>query len=209
MEGSCPGTGLTDGKTREAPRARRYNPAVETLKQTFFEDPTVVYVLLAVAWLVIALFWRRSASTRMTIAMVVPFVLAGAVFLVSRGVWTDREKIVRDVNEIAGAVNEGDFARVRESLEEDFAVSGRSLRSAGAAIEFLRDQTQDNRFERVEIRNVDVDIEGRLAQVRVGSTVYFRGGARLSVRWDLTWARAQDRWKIRNLDSYAVGASPF
>jgi hypothetical protein len=180
---------------------------MESLKEMLFEDPTAIYVVLALVWLVLALIWRRHPNRRTAAALAVPFVLAGGVFLLSRFVETDREQITRSVNEIAQAINEGRYGDVREYLEEDFGVTGQSVADIPAAIELLSQRARQYRLGRVKVNHVDVVIEGRLADVQVQTMITLGDSRRVPVRWDLTWVESSGRWRIRNLDRYQVKIS--
>lgn len=181
--------------------------SMESLKEMLFEDPTAIYVVLALVWLVLALIWRRYPNRRTAAALAVPFVLAGGVFLLSRLVETDREQITRSVHEIAEAINEGRYADVGAYLEDGFGISGQRIADIPEAIDLLSRRAGQFRLGQVKVTHVDVVIEGRLADVQV-QTMITRGDSRkVPVRWDLTWAEDSGRWRIRNLDRYQVKIS--
>lgn len=88
------------------------------------EDPSVVYLLLGVAALVLAAGWWFRRERKLLIGLGVVALLAGLVWLIHVFVITDGAKMVSSVKDMAAAVAAKDTHRIFEHVSDDFQLSG-------------------------------------------------------------------------------------
>jgi hypothetical protein len=85
--------------------------------------PAVYVVLVATAWVLFGAWWQ-TRKRYWLYGMVAFLALAGLYFLLDRLVETDREQIVRKVNEMAAGVRERNVDRIFAHVSEQFRLSG-------------------------------------------------------------------------------------
>lgn len=85
-----------------------------------FEGRTSIYVVLAALVVFLLLVWWQTRKRGWLIGVAVAFGLVGLYALLDRAVETDREQIVRKVNEMAAAVNARDLEALFANISDDF-----------------------------------------------------------------------------------------
>lgn len=88
------------------------------------EGRTVIYLLLALAFLICAVVWQRSRQRGAAIATAILSGLLAGYFLLDRAVESDREQITRKLTEITAAVSNRDFDRAFSHVSESFQRGG-------------------------------------------------------------------------------------
>jgi hypothetical protein len=89
-----------------------------------FEGRASVYVSLAAIALVMLLAWQQTRKRFCLIGLVAALGLAGLYFLLDRLVETDREQVVRKVEEMAAAVRARDVNALFNHVSERFSRGG-------------------------------------------------------------------------------------
>ena len=107
-------------------------PTVPRVKDVLFDNPTYLYLALALAEVALAAVWYERRGRRTAALLVVPVVLAGGLFALERAVVTDREWIAGAVEDIAADVARGRTAALERHLDERFVASFRG-RDVGRA----------------------------------------------------------------------------
>jgi hypothetical protein len=88
-----------------------------------FEGRPAVYVALAAAAVVLFVAWWQTRKRYWLYATAAFVALAGLYFLLDRLVETDREQIVRKVNEMAAGVRERNVDRIFANVSEHFRLN--------------------------------------------------------------------------------------
>jgi hypothetical protein len=169
----------------------------------FLEDPTYVYAALAMAWVVLAIVWRRNPTRRTAAILVAPPLLAVVVLLVSHFVVTDREAIENSIHRIAEMVDAGDIEPIGDFLDPRFEAPPLGIQTRDEALRRLESRTRAGSDTGVNVAWVRSRIEGKLAAVEVQTWVFY-GARRAPVLWRMTWVKVDGRWRIRALDDYSV-----
>jgi hypothetical protein len=85
-----------------------------------FEGRTSIYVILAALSVFLLLVWWQTRKRGWLIGVAVAVGLVGLYALLDRMVETDREQIVRKVNEMAAAVNSRNLDALFANISDDF-----------------------------------------------------------------------------------------
>jgi hypothetical protein len=86
-------------------------------------NPTLYFLLACVLVISGALWWRTRKRQYAVAAGVAGFLIVG-VFLIDRAVESDREQLIRIVNEVADAVTDGDIDRAFQHVSKSFSRAG-------------------------------------------------------------------------------------
>lgn len=165
---------------------------MEGLRQAFLEDPLYVYFALGFAELVLAVIWHEKRTRRWSSALVVPPLLAAAVWALSTWVVTDREQIIRATEAIARDVEAGSVAAAEELLDDDYR--GWESTKAGL-LEAGRAALKMYRIEKVGFTRMEVTVEGTEATLHVGTIITLEGG-KAGIAWDVRWIKCPVGWRI-------------
>ena len=171
------------------------------MKELLFENPLPLYVILAVAELVIVGLWYRARTRRLAVALLVPLLLAGAVTALDLLVQTDREKIQAICRTIAADVEQGNLRGAEPYLADDFAGYYGSPRGA---IDAGQKAWKSFGIRKVDLSNVQVAVTDEIAKVSLRTFVTFNmpgfGEGRQSIDWTVHWALRNGQWKIYNVE---------
>jgi hypothetical protein len=91
-----------------------------------FEGRTAVYVYLAAVGIFLLLAWQQTRKRLWLIGLGAVAVLAGLYFLLDRAVETDREQVVRKLQEMAAAVRGRDTDAIFAHVSDRFDRNGRN-----------------------------------------------------------------------------------
>jgi len=82
---------------------------MESLRETFFEDPFYVYVFLALLGLVVVGVWYSRRRTGLLLWLALLGAIGAGVYVLERAVVTDREQIRAALDEMAAAAARQDM----------------------------------------------------------------------------------------------------
>ncbi len=165
-----------------------------------FEGNTTVYVLCAAFAVFLLLVWWQIRKFLMLLGVVLAVVLIGFYALLDRAVETDREQLVRKVNELAAAVN----ARNVDALFENVSDSFHSPRGEDKQ---KFHETVTNYIQQGAVNNVrvwDIVCEGRPSRDRPPAHVLFsakaESGRELLADCDTTFDYDPQRgWRLKSI----------
>jgi len=168
-----------------------------------FEDPTWLYVILAMVWIVLAGLWWSRRSKMLAVSLCIPVLAVGALILVDHLVVTDREEIVQALGDLSGHLDNRRYDALADCLADDFSTPGLENNTGKFAVENLCKVTCERfKVTRFIIKSVDVDIssDGIAATVTVGTLVFTDGGSsRIPIRWIMQMVKKDDRWLIQKI----------
>ena len=193
--------------------------AMESLRQTFFEDPLYVYIGLAIVELAIAAVWHERRSRRLAGLLAAPLVLAAGVFALEALVVTDREQLTAALKQIARAActsggNAPNVPTVAIHLDEKVRVDlpaeygGMRLTKEQA---IAAGQTVAERFtiKSVKFTKIEIEVTNARAETRVVTILRFGGTEigeqRTSLIWNIHWAKREGGWRILRVDTPSFG----
>ncbi|MFB3892474.1 MAG: hypothetical protein ACE15C_10685 [Phycisphaerae bacterium] len=191
---------------------------MESLRETFFEDPTYVYIALAVAEIVLAAVWHERRTRRWALALLVPPALAVIVFGVERLVVTDRERITAVTRQIAADVEKNDIDAVAQYLNDRITAPW-VARTIGIPAAPARDvvmdagkaMLRDHPVKSVTFVSLKVEVTGRRATMLAVTRIEFAAGEYKGmsgpVTWKLHWIKPKADWIIDEID-YGQGTGP-
>ena len=188
---------------------------MDTIKSMLFENPTVLYIVLAVAELVLAFLWwdRRAERSGRTYwrALAVPPVLGVALLAMSTLVVTDREQIIAAAKEIAADLSRGNGDALETYLDEKFVVRFEGFPvTRGLVLKLVESQKNKYSIGEIEIVSSTVDIEpGGYATMHVTTHMTGRDrdlGAAFSgrVQFVVKWIKRADGWKVHECEEPIV-----
>ncbi|HDY64916.1 MAG TPA: hypothetical protein ENH84_01630 [Phycisphaerae bacterium] len=174
---------------------------MDTLKRLFLEDPTWVYVILAVVGLILAATWYRRRSGRYGWGLIVLVVLGGIVFALDSVIVTDREQIRQTVREIAVEFAQGSFDTARKTIDEDYY----GLRNNKAGLlAFGEAESKRERVKSVKITRCRINVVGRRAEMKITTVIHLSdemGGGAVSFLWKVNWVKRPEGWRIEKLSN--------
>jgi hypothetical protein len=177
------------------------------MKELLFDNPLPIYVVLALAEIVIAGLWHRGRSRNLAIALLVPPVLAMAFMTVGMLVVTDRQKIATALKDIAAHVERGDLRACEAYLAEDFDGYGGSRQGA---IEAGEKAWKNYSISKVGLSNVKIELTGSQAKVTARSVVTYNvpglGEGRVNLDWTVYWSLRDGQWRIIHVDDPKMAA---
>lgn len=184
-------------------------PAMETLKETFFENPFYVYMVLAVVEVVLVVMWYERRNPKIAIWLLAPVLLAGVVFTVERLVVTDRERIIDISRQIAGDLENGDVDAIGPYIDDNFrapfvplsdVVSMVDGLARSAAITVGKVAIARNQPQKITISDIKVEMAGRRAIMHCRTTIQFAAGEAKGfpavLTWTVNWVKRGDNWLI-------------
>lgn len=171
--------------------------AMDTITTALFEDPIWIYVVLGVIEAALVARWWGQPERRATIGLLVPLVLAGAVFFISRAVVTDRERVRAATWAIIQDIQDGNTDVLAEYLDDEYrGFSG----TKPQAVEACRLAIGRYGLRAVTVRQMEVQLVGRTAQMRVTTLIVpskrQAGGRPVRLKWDVRWANRPQGWRI-------------
>ena len=192
---------------------------METLKETFLENPLYVYIGLAIIELAIAAVWYERRSRKLAGLLAAPLVIAAGVFALEALVVTDREEITAALKEIArvSCTSDGKAANISAAaiyLDEKVRVD---LPTEYGGMNLTRDQAiaagksvverftiQSVKFSKLEIELTDDRAEAHLVTImRFGGTEMAE--QRTSLIWDIHWVKRDAGWRILRVEAPSFG----
>ncbi|MGH7225598.1 MAG: hypothetical protein ACRELF_20465, partial [Gemmataceae bacterium] len=165
-----------------------------------FEGRTSVYVVLAALTVFLLLVWWQTRKRWCLVAVVVAVAMIGLYAQLNKTVETDREQIVRKVQEMAAAMNARDLDRLFENISDNFrSPEGRDKQQ-------LRD-TIANYLQTGMVRNVrvwDIVCEDTPSRehppARVSFSAKADSGRELLADCEATFDfEAEHGWRLRSL----------
>lgn len=172
---------------------------MDSLRQTFFEDPLTVYVFLAVAELAVVALCYRQPMRRRVAAMLVCPILAVGVFAMEKLVVTDREQITAAMHEIAQDIQAGSFEKAAAYLDED--LTGHYGDKAKAA-EHGRRMLKAWKIRTVRFMKPRLEVDALRADLRVTTVVELdtpAGLTRTAMAWNIAWIKRDHGWRIHEV----------
>ncbi len=172
-------------------------PKVDTITTALYEGAIWLYVMLGVIEAALVALWRARPGRWAAIALPVPLLLAGAVFIVSDAVVTDREQITAAVRAIAKDIQAGKTDVLAEYLDDQYSGFYGTKPQAVKACEstIVRDGPLVVRF-----RNLEVQPEDSTAQMQATILIVpskgRASGLPVKHNWNVRWAKRPQGWRI-------------
>ena len=183
---------------------------MESLRETFFEDPFYVYVFLALLGLVVVGVWYSRRRTGLLLWLALLGAIGAGVYVLERAVVTDREQIRAALDEMAAAAARQDMDAIARHVDEKFRVFDSYVgRGLGKAATLLAARGALAMWSIREVRFVgdpedDLQIDGRSHAEGTVRTTLLYGKGKLPRRyyraWRLEWVRRADGWKLRRAE---------
>jgi hypothetical protein len=176
---------------------------MDLINYLLFEDPTALWVVLGVAWLVVLILWRRNHSPGLVRPLVVLPLAALGFLALDLLVETDHEAVLRSLDTMAKAADRGDATAFLERVSPDYRTGSSDKAAFGRAVEIGLGQYRavaDKPATRLETRAdgkrvfvVTQDYEFRPApEGKMPLSPQWR-----SVTWEGTFAKDKDgQWRL-------------
>ena len=170
---------------------------MDTITTALFEDPAWLYVALGVIEAALVALWRARPGRWAAIALPVPVVLAGAVFIVSDAVVTDRERITAAARAIARDIEAGKTDVLAEYLDDAYrgfcSTKPQAVKACDLAIARYG-------LRVITFRHLEVQPAGQAAQMQATTLIVpsKRRASSLPVQmtWNVRWAKRPQGWRI-------------
>ncbi len=170
---------------------------MDTITTALFEDPIWLYVILGVIEAALVARWRGQPGNRVTIGLLVPLVLAGAVFYISRAVVTDRERISAATQAIIQDIRDGNTDLLAEYLDDEYrGFCG----TKPQAVETCRLAIDRHGLGVVTVKQLEVQLVDLTAQMQVTTLIVpskrGAGSRPIRLKWEIEWAKRLQGWRI-------------
>jgi hypothetical protein len=182
-------------------------PLMETIETALFEDPLVIYVILALAAAAVIALWRTGGRSGRWLAarLLIVAVLAGGVFAIERLVVTDREQIQLALRDIASSVPAGRIDHAMTYLDDKYIGWGSSrVVPAGAARAVVAAAVKlavaNYQVRGIKIGKPQIKVTGKLAECKVvASITYVSEGSLIPhiQTWKIEWIKRPEGWRIK------------
>jgi hypothetical protein len=185
-------------------------PAMEKIETALFEDPLVIYVILALAAAAIIALWRtRGGSGRWLAArLLIVAILAGGVFAIERLVVTDREQIQLALRDIAASVPAGRIDHAMTYIDENYHGWGRppgtSIPARASLTMAIKAAVADYQVREIKLAGMPrIEVAGKLAQCKVVVVItYVTEGTPTKhvMAWNVKWIKRPEGWRIEGAE---------
>jgi len=177
---------------------------MDTIKATLFEDPTYIYISLAFAELALAALWYERRTRTWLRALLVPPLLAAGVVALAALVETDREQILRAVDEMARDAEAGKVDAFERWLDDQFTGA---YGAKAKAIDNARAEIRRYQIKEVAVmKKLTLDIAEDRARLRLSTIITFRDiGDKIPLMWDVRWVRREPGWRVLEVDQPRMG----
>ena len=177
------------------------------MKELLFENPLPLYVVMGFVEIVIAGLWYRGRTRRLAVALLIPPLLAVAALATDLLVETDREKLQKDLKEIAADVERGDIRDVSKFLADDYYGYGGSR---DGVIQAGEQSWRSRGIRRVGLTGVQIEVHDNQAKVQARTLVTYNvpgfGEGRAAVDWTVYWGIRDGQWRIVNVEDPRIAA---
>jgi hypothetical protein len=168
-----------------------------SIKQTLFEDPTAIYIVLGLAELALAALWFYRRTVWSQRLLVAPLLLAAGVFALDALIVTDREQIMETVEVMAEDFETGQMENIDQYIDEAYV--GFRAESKKQLVAALRNEQENRNVESIKVTSMELDVSGRSATMYVTTIIGWRGN-RIPLRWTLYWVKRDETWRIRGAE---------
>jgi len=169
---------------------------VDLLRSVLFESRAQLTAFSLVLMGAAYAAWLRMSPPGRSRVLVGAAGLIVALFLIQSAVMTDRERVRRALDGFVSAIEKRDERAVAEAIDAAFDSDG--LDQAGM-VGYVSDAARKLEVRDSRLGSVSIQVDGDLARVRLSATATIRLDGtpfRASGRWELDWARRNDRWKL-------------
>lgn len=170
---------------------------METLYELFFGDPTKVYCALGLIEVVLLGIWFSRRSERLRRWLLVPLVVAAAIFAADYAIETDREALIRITHQLTEDFQQKRFDVIDEYIAEDY--KGYVGDKAGLMGKMRAASNPDV----VKLVSIDLDIQGPEATMSIIVNIDIKmevGKGRMSMLVPVHWEKRDEGWRVIKVD---------
>ncbi|QDT47868.1 hypothetical protein Pan258_19070 [Symmachiella dynata] len=156
--------------------------------------PIVLFACLAVVFFAI---WTSKRRNILLVAAAAMLVLGGATYVLEKSIVTDEELVERELLQMTDAFHQHDIDGTLEFISVQAEPIRGYVRQAGDLL---------TEIHTLRITDVDVELlaEGSRAKTHFRAngeaTAIAVGRHRFSTRWELTWQREGETWKVIDVE---------
>ena len=173
---------------------------MESIKETFFGDPTAVYFVVSLCFLgLIGLWWNSRQPKYLKLAGVAVIIGLGT-FLIDKFVETDREMINVTINKVVKAVNKRNYKSISGWIAPKYQGYPGSRKKLDRLLET---QQKSPRIITLELKKYDLDITDSTAKMTAIFYVKLRS-SRFPVKCTIRWYKSNNRWWICGVSDPAI-----
>jgi hypothetical protein len=171
---------------------------MDTLQRHFLESP--FYVLLVVGFAAAVLFglWYTRRKRKWVVGFGIAVAVGAVVWGVSAAVVTQREKLDRTAHRMAELFRTGQYDQLQEHISDNYSGFGESKTTL---MQLVRSEGQRWTVEKISLRDMEIDVSGRFAEMRVTSVIHMPQGVH-ALRWTVDWVLLKDGWKVERVSDY-------
>jgi hypothetical protein len=172
---------------------------MDTLKSVLFENPLAIYVVLALAEVVLAWMWYTRRDRRLVRWLLVVPAAGLVVALTAWLVVTDREKIERNLKDMAAAVVAGDFDKLGSHLDAScYAPVGASSIGQQELLDRGREVVRLHHVRQITLESIDTAIAGPNASTLLNTRIYLSNFITdsIAITWKMQWGKRDGQWRL-------------
>ncbi|QOV88982.1 nuclear transport factor 2 family protein [Humisphaera borealis] len=178
-----------------------------------FDAPWWLYIVPAIVGIVMAYLGLRKGDKTLRSVGVGLLLVGVVIFIASRAVETDTEKVSRQSRELVAAVEKREWDKLNALMEPDAAVTlagvGEIYSTREQIVSACRSRADGSGVTALAITGLEPKREGAAqisAEVQIYVTANDGGGRPFPTGWRFVWARAADgRWLIHDIEAIQIG----
>ena len=178
-----------------------------------FDAPWWLIVVPVAIGIAMAFFGLRKGDMTLRNVGVAILVIGVGIFIASKAVETDTEKVARQSRELVAAVEKREWPKLSALLEPGAAVTllgvGEIYSNREQIVDACRSRADGSGVTALAITSLEPKREGTgqiSAEVQIYVTANDGGGRPFPTGWRFVWARAADgQWLIHDIEAIQIG----
>jgi hypothetical protein len=168
---------------------------MESLQTALFEDPTGIYISLAIVAAVGLVGYKSWGTFKSLCPTLMALSAGGMVFAISTLVVTDREKILAASDAIALAINSNDMAGLELFLDEQF-IGPPVCETRTQAMQLIARTIKEHKITSVKFNVLELNPRDDLASMLLGTDIASDNFPLVRLHWRIVWAKRSIGWRI-------------
>lgn len=172
---------------------------MDTIKSVLFENPLAIYIVLALAEVVLGWMWYTRRDRRLVRWLLVVPAVGLVVGLTAWLVVTDNEKIQRNLKDMSAAVVAGDIDALGTYLDATcYAPVGGSSIDRKELLDRGREVISRYQVRQIKLESIDTAISGPNASTLLGTRIYLSNFITdsIAITWKMQWGKRDGQWRL-------------
>jgi hypothetical protein len=168
---------------------------MESLQTALFEDPTGIYISLAIVAAVGLVGYKSWGTFKSLCPTLMALSAGGMVFAISTLVVTDRENILAATDAVALAINSNDLAGLELFLDEQF-IGPPACETRPQAMQSIARTIKKHKITSIKLNVLELNPRDDLASMLLGTDIASDNFPLVRLYWRIVWAKRSIGWRI-------------